>query len=230
MLPTPAEQTEGLTALNGLLLSPFGFTIGNQLLDWTIPARQRTGSVTREYPLLPGADFSLVPTYPTYPPLNSRILWDKSPQHVYFDESPEDGAVMGVAQASGAAYQGVPGTLTLDGNGRTIAGQPTLVLTAPATPTRWFYRADVADWRAVVPLLLADDCLFSQDLDDLWITALSIRLSPRYGKTVQPATGDRYKDMMAIFRTRFQQSAPTSSGGEDMMPTYESFSTVRWMQ
>lgn len=229
--PTDNETSEGLDILNRLVLSAFGFTIGNRLVDWQIPAVQRTGNVSRDYPLLPGATFHYKP-FNTSPPPNSRIVWDGSAQHVYFVPDAQDGAVMAAVKGSGAAGA-VQGELTLDGNGRTIAGQPTLVIDGSTLPTQWFYRADYADWREVKPIALADDMLFPREMDDLWICALSIRMAPRYGKTVAASTTARFGEMSAIFKARYQQTAPTTGGGEDLFGTFQSFPNVgpgmRWM-
>lgn len=226
--PTTVEQSEGLDVLNGLLLSKFSITVGNKLMEWQIPVQQRTGAVSREYPLLPGAEQSIVCTFPLYPPMNSRVVWDGSAQYAYLDETPNDGALLGVVMSSGAASTD-PGTLTLDGNGRTIMGINTLVLASPLAPILLFYRADVADWRKVAALALTDDCLFPPDVDDLWITAGSVRLAPRYGKTIAPGTVERKAEMDSIFAALYQQTAPTSSGGEEIMPGFTSFNRFRWM-
>lgn len=230
--PTAPEAVEGLDVLNSLMLSTFGFTIGNRITDWQVPARQRspTAQVTRSFPLLPGAERSVVPTYPLYPPLNTRVIWDGSAQTIYFDEVPQDGAAMAVAKGSGSDGA-VAGTLTIDGNGRTIAGVNTVDSTTLAFPTQWFYRADAADWRVVQAVIATDDNLFPDKLDDLWVCAVAIRLAPRYGKTIGPGTSARFVEMSQIFRTTYQATAPTSSGGEDMLPTAESFlrSGMSWM-
>lgn len=227
-VPTVAEQTEALDALNRLVLSAFGFTIGNQLKEWQIPQVQRTGTVSRTYPLLPGADISLVPTYNLYPPPNSRIVWDGSERTIFLQESPCDGAVMGLVKASGAGGA-IPGVLTINGNGRTIDGNNVVTSDALPLPARWFYRSDYADWRPVVAVLATDDMLFPPELDDLWICSLAVRLAPRFGKTVAASTTARFAEMTAAFRSRYQQTAPTPSGGDEMRPLQESFSYLRWM-
>src|SRR5690606_6984410 len=120
--------------------------------DWQVPMRQRTGAVSRDFPLLPGATLPLTPVYPLYPPPNSRIIWDGSERHVYFPEWPQDGALMAVVMGSGASGDS-PGTLTLDGNGRRIGGLDTVTYAPESfTPTQWLYRADLGNWLAVQPM------------------------------------------------------------------------------
>lgn len=227
--PTAPEASEGLENLNRLVLSAFGFTIGNQLKEWQVPADQKTGTVSRTYPLLPGGDFSLTPTFPLYPAPNSRVIWDGSTQTIFFPDTPEDGAVMALVKGSGAAGA-VPGILTVDGNGRTIGGVNTVLSNAITLPMQWFYRGDVADWRPVAAMAATDDMLFPPPLDDLWVCSLAIRLAPRFGKTVAAATTARFSEMSKIFRARYQQTAPTTSGGQILTPAFESFPTMRWMR
>lgn len=229
--PTTAELTEGLAVYNRLLLSTFGFTVGLKLRDWRIKEQQRTGTVTRDYPLLPGSDISFVPQYPLYPPGNARIIWDGSPVHAYFPERPDDGAVMGLVAGSGVAASGDQGSLTLDGNGLLIAGAETVdyASLAMVTPKRWFYRADLADWLVVAAQASADECLFPPELDDLWVCSISIRLSPRYGKDIGEATIDRVKTMKTMMSARYQQTEPTPSGGETLIPAWQSYDRNSWM-
>lgn len=230
--PSAAELTEGLDLFNRLMLSTFGFTVGLKLRDWRIKEVQRTGSVSRVYPLLPGSQIPRVPQYPLYPPTNARIIWDGSPVHAYFPEAPDDGAVMGLVAGSGAASTSDQGELTLDGNGLTIAG---LELTeydslAMVTPKRWFYRADLANWLVVEPLAATAECLFPEEIDDLWVCSLSIRLAPRYGKDISASTVERVKTMKTTLRARYQQTEPTPSGGDELIPAYESWSNATsWM-
>jgi hypothetical protein len=222
--PSTAELTEGLDLFNRLLLSLFGFTVGEKLRDWRIQEQQRTGSVSRTYPLLPGSQLSRVPQWPLYPPQNARIVWDGSPVHAYFPERPDDGAVMGLTPGSGAA-QSDQGELTLDGNGLLIAGQELAEYDSLAMvePKRWFYRADLGDWLEVKALAVDEDNLFPPELDDLWICGVSIRMAPRYGKEIGAATIARVKDMQTLLRTRYAQSEPTPSGCENTIPAFESF-------
>jgi hypothetical protein len=232
--PSDAEATEGLDLLNRLVLSAYGFSIGNKLMDWQVPAIQRTSDVSRQYPLLPGGQLPFIP-YNVNPPLNSRVVWDGSVQTIYLNDLPQDGANMAIVKGSGADGA-VPGALTIDGNGRTINGASTIVSgdAGVTFPLQLFYRADVSDWRTVKAIVSTDDMLFPPELDDLWICALSIRLAPRYGKAVAAGTTARFGEMRSIFAARYQQTAPTASGGDDLFNTFQSFPSVgpglRWMQ
>lgn len=229
--PSTAELTEGLDLFNRLLLSTIGYTVGLRLRDWRIQEQQRTGTVSRDYPLLPGSNYSRIPQYPLYPPANSRIVWDGSPVHAYFPDRPQDGAVMALVAGSGAA-QTDQGELTLDGNGLLIAGAETVEYEnlAMVEPVRWFYRADLGEWLEVAAQALSDDCLFPPEIDDLWVCSVSIRMAPRYGKEVGASTIARVKDMQTLLRSRYYQSEPGPSGGEELIPAFESFGNLQgWM-
>lgn len=231
--PSTAELAEGLDLFNRLMLATFGFTVGVRLRDWRIKEQQRTGSVSRDYPLLPGSTASFVPTYPLYPPQNSRIVWDGSPAHIYFPERPDDGAVMAITAGSGAAASGDQGELTIDGNGLIIDDTETITYDSLAmiTPKKWFYRADLGTWLTAEALALDDDCLFPEELDDYWICSVAIRLAPRYGKEIGAGTLDRIKTMRTLLHSRYFQSQPTASGGETLVPAFESFPNVAgWMR
>lgn len=232
--PNAAELVEGLRLFNSLMLSTFGFTVGLKLRDWRIKDQQRTSTIPSVYPLLPGAQLPMVPQYPYNPPANARIVWDGSPVRAYFPDTPDDGAVMGLITGSGAASTGDQGALTLDGNGLLIAGADTVAYAnrAAATPAKWFYRADLGDWLAVAALTIDEENLFPVELDDLWVCALSIRLAPRYGKTIDPATVERVTTMKTVLRARYQQSEQTPSGGEQLPPAWESWDNDRytWMR
>ena len=146
---------------------------------------------------------------------------------IYFPEAPLDGARMALVQGSGAGDSGTVGaTITLDGNGRTIEGQDTYAGTAPlAAPREWLYRADLADWVAVIPLAQDADIPFPDVLDDLWITMLAMRLAPRYGKSTAVETAKLAGTMMSKFKARYRQAAVTTYGSEQIPNSYESFNT-----
>lgn len=224
--PTAAQQVEGLTALNRVLRSVFGFLMGETLQDWHVPANQRTGSVAADAPFYPGAQIPLVVPNNAYPPQNRRIVWDGSAQHVYMPDKPDDGARMQLVKASGASA--TPGTLTLDGNGNTIASAATYTTGVAAS---WFFRADKADWTPIKALALTDTIPFPEELDDFWPCAIAIRLSPRYGKVLAAGTIDTYKRMASTLRTRYQQTGQAPRGGAELTTSDQTyFSGPGWME
>ncbi len=244
--PTAAELTEGLELLNSFMLSVYGYELGEPMEDWVAPTPQRTAPVAANYPQLPypmGFDFRVNPTpaasdasvniYP-FPPANSRLVWNGLAMRAYLPEAPRPGARFGVVQGSGAFGNVPPGQqLVLDGNGRrmelpdgTVASQVTLV--DPIEPLLWFYRPDTAVWRIVKPVELDGDIIFPPEYDDFWIGALSIRLAPRYSKTVSQDTMNNTARMLAKMRGEFRQVAPTVYKSDDIPRPLESFMQGRW--
>lgn len=239
--PTAAQEKEALERLNRIVKSLYGFEMGEELTDWLVPAPQRTASIAANYPQLPypqGLDGIVMSSplanspslnvYP-YPPANSRIVFGSVSNTVFFPEQPNDGARMGMVQASGAGDGGANGQiLTLDGNGRTIETSNTKAYTAPITGRQWLYRADLGDWTTVTDMALADSMPFPDEFDDLFITALNIRLAPRYRKPVTPETTLEYKRMLSLFRARYRQTANTVYGSTEFPRALESFITGNW--
>lgn len=102
------------------------------------------------------------------------------------------------------------GTLTLDGNGYTIAGSATQTFVATNTPgtlKSWFYRADQGDWKEVKTFASSDDALLPSDYDDMSQAYIFMRLAPRYNKAVSKETQGIIDRGMSQFRQRYFQGA-----------------------
>lgn len=239
--PTTDELVESLRLLNAYIRALFGFEMGENLADWQSPAPQRTAPVAANYPQLPyptDAQFGIT-TFPLandpsaniypYPPANSRIVFGKITMTAYFPEQPNDGARMALVEGTGLGDSGTDGQIiTLDGNGRTIEGDPTQAYVAPVDPRAWFYRADLADWVALIDMELADDMPFPGEFDDMFACALAIRLAPRYGKTTAPETAGTFKTKLAQFKARYRQTAVTVYGSSDFPHTYQAYNSGPW--
>lgn len=239
--PTVDEQAEALDRLNAYIAGVYGYEMGEPLLDWNAPAPQRTAPVAANYPQLPypqGLDASLLTTpfaydpdqdVYLYPPKNSRVVFGSQTLKLFFPEAPDDGSRMGIVQGSGAGDGGMAGTtITLDGNGRTIGGADTLVLTAPVTPAEWLYRADLGDWVLVADMELTDECPFPKKFDDLWICMLAIRLASRYSKTTGPGTEATAIAMMKKLKAQYRQHGTTTYGSADFPRSLQSYISGRW--
>lgn len=226
-----AQITEGLAKLNNLLKSAFGFLLGESLTDWQVPAVQRSGSVAANPPMYPGSQGGLVTFNNAYPAPNSRLVWDGSAQTIYFPETPHDGARMAFVKSSGAAASG-SGTLTLNGNGRTIEGANTYTSDGTTVTSRaWMYRADTANWVALVTLTADDDLPFPEEFDDLWSCGVAIRLSPRYGKQVGEGTVATYRRLLTTLKARYRQPTPQPSGGSVLVPADQTYPQGKeWME
>lgn len=238
--PTTDEQTEALDLLNSYINGVFGFEVGEGLADWQVPSFQRTAPVAANYPQFPYPQTIDETLYPSplandatqqvweVPPKNSRLIFGGSNNlTVYFPEAPDDGSRMALI-AGGSLVDGT--TITLDGNGRLIEGEVTQEATAPITAAQWLYRADLGDWRAITDVALADDIPFPKDLDDLFITAIAIRLAPRYGKEIAIGTSATFKTMMAHLKARYRQAGTTIFGAQDIPNSRQSYRTPgSWM-
>lgn len=234
--PTTAEAAEGLLLFNSLLNRVFGSEMGEELTDWPFPSPQRTAPVAANYPQLPypnneagGAAPILSSAIYPYPPANSRIVFGNVAGKLYFPEQPNPGARMALVQGTGAGDGGVGGaTITLDGNGRTIETLSTKAFSQPIAARQWFYREDLGDWQVVTTLLASDQCPFPPELDDLWITGLSMRLAPRFGKTTSQNTKDTFVSNMKTLKTRYRQSGVTVYGSSEFPRSLQSYISGRW--
>lgn len=216
------ENTEALGLLNRLITSAFGSFSGGPLTDWNLPHRQTTdGSLPSNPPLLPGSRRTTRYTLdPSHPPSDVRVVWDGSEQTLYMPPQPHDGARVAIVltlDTQAPSY----GNLTVHGNGRVVAGP--MQITTDDVSTVWFYRADLATWVKLQTVAADDDIPFPPSFNDLWITGLSIRLAPRYGKQISQETVAEYHRILKLFQTTYQQSHPSVSGADDLVPGYQSF-------
>lgn len=241
--PSAAEAIEALERLNRYVKGVYGNEMGENLFDWEAPVPQRTAPVAANYPQAPwptdltagfGNPLSSDPNssiWP-YPPANSRIIFGGVANTVYFPEAPMDGARMAVVQGSGTGDSGTDGAvLTMNGNGRTIEGSATKTFTwhtVPTTAVSWLYRGDLADWTKVADMAAGDQLPFPDELDDLWITALAIRLAPRYGKTTSAETASLFKKMLSQLQARYRQAGVTTYGSEAIPRSLQSYIAGRW--
>lgn len=204
--PTSAEIAEALPRLRNIVRSLFGKTLGIYLKDWAVPPR-RTSPVDARYPMLPASTKLDDDVWP-YPPQNVRLIASQdTPTTIYFPPTPNDGAQIAVAPA-GADF--VTNPLTLDANGRRfVTSGGTYVIDAALTqPITFFYRADLAAWAIIGPLALEDEPPLPEEFDDYFITALNIRLCPRYSKDPRNATVAVYGEQEQKILTRYWQVQP----------------------
>lgn len=244
--PTTNQQAEALARLNRYLLGVYGFELGEPLLDWQSPSPQRTAPVAANYPQAPypqNIDASIMP-FPMateadmliwpYPPKNSRIVWDGTAATIYMPEQPDNGSRMGLVQGSGADGDGTNGNvLTLDGNGRYLgaAGQSQETFEfSSSTPIsgHWIYIADQGIWQPIAELALVDNMPFPEKYDDLWVTALMIRLAPRYNKTVSADTRLTFTTMLRKIKAEYRQTGTTVYGSFEFPRGLQSFVAGRW--
>lgn len=195
--PSAAQQDEALTLLNRIVPSFYGTKAGEELSP-VIIGRNNIDKPSG-FPW-----YSQVPNQANwFVPPNSRLILNlTSAQTVYLPPNPEDGARFAFIDASSnlATYP-----LTIDGNGRRINGAISVTNSTNGASAVYFYRADLAEWLPVLPLEQNNTFPFPPEFEDLFVTALAMRLNPRYQVVIDPLTFERYKQTLRFFKARYRQ-------------------------
>lgn len=217
---TVTEQTEALQLLQSLVDSFFGLVIGTKAKPWWIPHQFNTSPEAGNYPAAPGDTHLRNANDIKYPPSNSRVfLRNSTVQTVYMQMKPEDGAMMQFVDA------GFTADVSINGNGMFI-GDTGVAYTDTIVPAfgggsrspkrTYVFRGDLASWVQTNNLEYVGECPFPEDFDDFWITALAMRLAPRFGNMPNEITLMRYKDMLVYIRGIYRQSAETIGTGPQL--------------
>lgn len=192
--PNTNQMAEGLTLLQRVLSSVYGFEIGDKLTDLPIGDNIVVPYQQAVFPI------ASVPI-----PLNTRVIVNYAgPQTAFLDPSPQDGSMFCYVKEGGS-------TLTVSGNGRRISGGATVVLDDANSGSVFVYSSNGGGWNLISPLTLAGTMPFGVEFDDLFVTGLAMRLNPRYTITTSAETGMRFKEMLAKFRARYQQAIQVGS-------------------
>jgi hypothetical protein len=195
-VPNANQVAEALRLYNALLNAIYGDDAGETLADWPLGTFGREAGYT-----LPYTDDVV-----KHPNINRRLIATATEaKTIYLTACPQDGSRMGIADPFGrlAAFP-----VTLDANGRTIAGAATLVLNTNGLFREWFYRADLGQWVQLTQKLETDENPFPVDFDNFFITLLSLRLNPRYGRTMDDQSTLIFKSERSKFVARYLQSQP----------------------
>ena len=195
--PTPPQMDEGFGLLSTIVAGVLGNEAGENLNPF--PIGSNGIEAPRGYPWwnnqLPGNVFV---------PFNSRIMCNLTgPGLINLHPSPHDGARMGVVDVS-QNFDDFP--LTINGNGRSIEGEEQMVYNTPGLVKQWIYREDLGNWVTVLPLDPDGDMPWPPEFDDMFIIMLAMRLNPRYGQIMHPASVEALKDAEMKFSARYGQS------------------------
>lgn len=206
--PTAAQLAEGFTLLSTITAGALGNDAGENLNPW--PLGQNDINSPRGYPWwnneLPGNVF--VPT-------NIRVMCNLTGDGmINLHPRPHDGARMGVVDVS-QNFGDFP--LTVNGNGRSIEGSDSVVLDTDGLIREWLYREDLGDWVVSVPLNAAGDMPWPSEFDDLFIIMLAMRLNPRYGQIMHPASMQVLKESKSQFTARYSQSTTQAPSEEALL-------------
>lgn len=192
---TAAQVTEALRLLNSVFSGIFGNEAGERLQDWPL------GLFGREDP----SSIDISPRQIVRPPINRRLVaTGLTALTVYLTEFPQDGTRMGLIDPFGrlAAFP-----VTLNANGRTIEGTPTLTINTDNTMSEWFFRSDLGNWVKITSTVETDHLPFPQEFDTFFITTLAMRINPRYGREMDAQSAMVYKAEKRKFVSRYLQSA-----------------------
>lgn len=193
--PNANQTTEALRLYNQNVSSIYGSEAGSDVDDWPLG----TYGVDQ-----PGFVDPRSLTTITQPTGNKRLLvLNTAPMTVYMPVNPQDGARMVLADPFGR-LSAVP--VTLDANGRLIDGNPTELFNTNGLFQEWFYRADLGQWMKLTNLLATDTNPFPPEYDVFFYIGLAMRLNPRFGREMDPATASVFKSQRNQFMARYIQS------------------------
>lgn len=189
---TANQETEGLRLFNRVVSSLMGYELGESLSAVSL------GDTNVE-----STRYNRLEDYPDTPS-NIRVYCNLStPYEILLPHNPNPGARFGILDVSGnfATYP-----LTVVGNGSKIEGANDVTLSTNDESREWFYREDLGEWVRFSTLTTVDESPFPLEFDDLLVTLLAMRLNPRAGVQLDAQSGNRYKEMMNKFRSRYRQS------------------------
>lgn len=192
--PSSDQVAEGLEKLQTIVSASYGYEVGRQLVDWPVG---QEGVTTQDQTYWSDDLWS-------YPPSNMRLIAASiTPQTVYLPPQPSDGARMAVIDPAARLSLA---NLTIDGNGRTIEGAASQILTTSSINKIWFYRADLGDWVLLSTLTGVDpeEFPFPPEFDEYFITMLAMRLNPRYGRALHQSTADALTATLSKLRARYK--------------------------
>jgi len=129
--PTASAETEALRYLNRLVQSSLGYEAGEGLVNFQLGGQNMVRPAGYpEWGNSPGGEW--------FVPDNTRLVLNLSePSTVYLSPNPDNGARLGVVDATGD-LSSTP--LTINGNGRLIDGATSVTLSTDALSSEWFYR------------------------------------------------------------------------------------------
>lgn len=204
--PTQPQIDEAFGRLTTLVESMLGNEAGENLNPF--PLGQEGINSPKGYPWwannLPGNVFM---------PFNVRVMCNLTAAGQFnLHPRPHDGARMGIVDVS-QNFDIFP--LTINGNGRSIEGEESMVYNTAGEIRQWIYREDLGNWVTVIPLDPDGDMPWPPEFDDMFIIMLAMRLNPRYGQIMHPASVEVLKSSQTKFSARYSQSTsqqPSENG------------------
>lgn len=193
--PTTTEQAEALELLQSFVKGVFGNEAGDDFTDMAIGSQgiERPAGFPWYDTVPDGNDWFVNQDYRLFVNINEAIT-------LYLHPQPDDGARFAIRdmQNNFATYN-----VTLQGNGRRIDGNTSLVLSTNGEAGEWFYRADLGQWVKYADLVLANQFPFPEEFDDYFVMSLAMRLNPQYGKTIDQQALTFYNRSKNQLRARY---------------------------
>lgn len=203
--PAPAEMTEGLARLQALLLSVVGNEVGYILEDWKIVTAT---AITN--PAAVALTTAQTTAYTIRP--QSRLICNlTATTTINLDPMPQDGQRFSVIDALNNFNTF---NLVVNGNGRRIASGTSLTFSVNGAKREFMYRSDQGEWVEITTLTTGGDFPFPGDFDDYFVTALAMRINPRYGRPLPPEAAQRYAEQKQQIIDRYSQSRIRGSGAQ----------------
>lgn len=183
--PNTNQVAEALRRLNTILLSTVGNEAGDGLTEYNIEGDYSDESLTS--PWIPD---------------NARLMLNNTSAKEYtLDPYPQDGQRFAVVDVLGnlATYN-----VTINGNGRKIEDATTLTLNTNSIYRQWLYRSDTGNWVRIATVIESDEMPFGVEFDDYFVTALALRINPRYGQVISAETNGAYQRAKSQLRSRYR--------------------------
>lgn len=211
--PTTEEATEGLEKLVSLVKAIYGNEIGENLNPFPLG---NFGRSTQSR--IPFSENML-----NYPPINATlIVTNELAKTVYMPVNPSDGSRISIIDPM-SRLASVP--VTLDGNGRAIEGNATLLLDTNGMNRTWFYRADLGNWVRVIGFTEADAFPFPEEFDDYFIITLAMRINPAFAISMDEQSVARLRQQKQQLVARYVQSAPLEAPADLSFMSRQSYET-----
>ena len=135
---------------------------------------------------------------------NMRVMCNLTAEgFVNLHPKPHDGARMCIVDVSGNF---ATNELTIYGNGRQIEGESEMTYNTDGQMREWMYREDLGNWVVTSPIELTGTMPWGPEYDDMFIIKLAMRLNPRYGQIMHPASMQTLKEVQTKFSARYSQS------------------------
>jgi hypothetical protein len=197
-IPTAAEQDKALRYLNRIFQSMFGNELGERLSSINV------GSVG----IIKKDSFDYKNTMKIIPSNTRIVLNTDTPLTIYLPSNPEPGTRVAVQDNAGTVSVN---PVTVQGNGRTISGLPSLLVDSNRYNEEFFFREDLGDWVRVTSLGLGDEFPLPLAFEEYIITMLVLRLDPSAGVSLDQQLGAVMQQMSRKIRARYKQSTQQQS-------------------